>query len=176
MAAFASPIPYLIFFAPRIELRALSKISPGDELTVSYVDFLNVSEERRKQLKKQYYFDCTCEHCKKKIKDDLMLAVKEGDKKVWSCGPLKQRWLCLLHSLWHCWGHPTVPESGCGSLEQRQCEKWGQDWNIIELNTKSNMHGQFNPYYVTGTQVFIFKKPTEVAFNSNLTLQQQAEW
>ncbi|NXG65258.1 SMYD1 methyltransferase, partial [Hemiprocne comata] len=65
----------------RIELRALSKISPGDELTVSYVDFLNVSEERRKQLKKQYYFDCTCEHCKKQIKDDLMLAVKEGESK-----------------------------------------------------------------------------------------------
>ncbi|KFO11002.1 Histone-lysine N-methyltransferase SMYD1, partial [Balearica regulorum gibbericeps] len=65
----------------RIELRALSKISPGDELTVSYVDFLNVSEERRKQLKKQYYFDCACEHCKKKIKDDLMLAVKAGESK-----------------------------------------------------------------------------------------------
>lgn len=60
----------------------MSKISPGDELTVSYVDFLNVSEERQKQLKKQYYFDCTCEHCKKHIKDDLMLAVKEGESKV----------------------------------------------------------------------------------------------
>ena len=42
-----------------------------------------MSEERRKQLKKQYYFDCTCEHCKKQIKDDLMLAVKEGESKVW---------------------------------------------------------------------------------------------
>uniref|UniRef100_A0A8B9DJB4 [histone H3]-lysine(4) N-trimethyltransferase n=1 Tax=Anser cygnoides TaxID=8845 RepID=A0A8B9DJB4_ANSCY len=71
----------VIFNNGKIELRALSKISPGDELTVSYVDFLNVSEERRRQLKKQYYFDCTCEHCKKQIKDDLMLAVKEGDHK-----------------------------------------------------------------------------------------------
>lgn len=42
-----------------------------------------MSEERRKQLKKQYYFDCACEHCKKQIKDDLMLAVKEGESKVW---------------------------------------------------------------------------------------------
>jgi len=42
-----------------------------------------VSEERRKQLKKQYYFDCACEYCKKRIKDDLMLAVKEGGSKVW---------------------------------------------------------------------------------------------
>ncbi|NXT11348.1 SMYD1 methyltransferase, partial [Prunella fulvescens] len=65
----------------RIELRALNKISPGEELTVSYVDFLSLSEERRKQLKKQYYFDCTCEHCKKQLKDDLMLAVKAGESK-----------------------------------------------------------------------------------------------
>ncbi|XP_066483075.1 histone-lysine N-methyltransferase SMYD1 isoform X1 [Tiliqua scincoides] len=65
----------------RIELRALGKISPGEELTVSYIDFLNVSEDRRQLLKKQYYFDCTCEHCEKKIKDDLMLAVKEGSEK-----------------------------------------------------------------------------------------------
>uniref|UniRef100_A0A7M4DVN6 [histone H3]-lysine(4) N-trimethyltransferase n=1 Tax=Crocodylus porosus TaxID=8502 RepID=A0A7M4DVN6_CROPO len=68
-------------FRSTIELRALGKISPGEELTVSYIDFLNVSEDRRKQLKKQYYFDCTCEHCQKKIKDDLMLAVKEGEHK-----------------------------------------------------------------------------------------------
>lgn len=99
MAAFTSPSHFLAFFTPRIELRALSKISPGDELTVSYVDFLNVSEERRKQLKKQYYFDCTCEHCKKQIKDDLMLAVKEGENKVWPCGAQTQRWFRLLHSL-----------------------------------------------------------------------------
>ncbi|KAL8165942.1 UNVERIFIED_CONTAM: Histone-lysine N-methyltransferase smyd1 [Gekko kuhli] len=65
----------------RIELRALGKISPGEELTVSYVDFLNVSEDRRQQLKKQYCFDCTCQHCQKGIKDDLMLAVNEGGEK-----------------------------------------------------------------------------------------------
>ncbi|XP_077160849.1 histone-lysine N-methyltransferase SMYD1 isoform X1 [Paroedura picta] len=65
----------------RIELRALGKISPGEELTVSYVDFLGVSEDRRQQLKKQYYFDCTCRHCQEGIKDDLKLAVKEGEEK-----------------------------------------------------------------------------------------------
>ncbi|XP_073753534.1 histone-lysine N-methyltransferase SMYD1 isoform X3 [Callorhinus ursinus] len=64
----------------RIELRALGKISEGEELTVSYIDFLNVSEERKKQLKKQYYFDCTCEHCQKKLKDDLFLGVKDDPK------------------------------------------------------------------------------------------------
>lgn len=60
----------------------MGKISVGEELTVSYIDFLNVSEDRKQQLKKQYYFDCTCEHCQKGIKDDLMLALKEGNEKV----------------------------------------------------------------------------------------------
>ncbi|OWK10407.1 SMYD1 [Cervus elaphus hippelaphus] len=64
----------------RIELRALGKISEGEELTVSYIDFLNISEERKKQLKRQYYFDCTCEHCKKGLKDDLFLGVKDDPK------------------------------------------------------------------------------------------------
>lgn len=64
----------------RIELRALGKISEGEELTVSYIDFLNFSEERKKQLKKQYYFDCTCEHCQKGLKGDLFLGVKDNPK------------------------------------------------------------------------------------------------
>ncbi|XP_036607037.1 histone-lysine N-methyltransferase SMYD1 isoform X2 [Trichosurus vulpecula] len=70
----------VIFNNGKIELRALGKISEGEELTVSYVDFLNISQERKKQLKKQYYFDCTCEHCVKGIKDDLFQAVKEDPK------------------------------------------------------------------------------------------------
>ncbi|KAL6113998.1 smyd1 [Pungitius sinensis] len=57
----------------RIELRSLGKIEEGEELTVAYVDFLNLSEERQRQLKTQYFFDCTCEHCKSHIKDDLKL-------------------------------------------------------------------------------------------------------
>ncbi|XP_072549300.1 histone-lysine N-methyltransferase SMYD1a [Salminus brasiliensis] len=66
----------------RIELRALGKIAEGEELTVSYVDFLNVSKDRQQLLKQQYFFDCKCEHCKGGIKDDLMTAVKEtGGKK-----------------------------------------------------------------------------------------------
>ncbi|XP_077334113.1 histone-lysine N-methyltransferase SMYD1 isoform X1 [Lithobates pipiens] len=65
----------------RIELRALGKINKGEELNVSYVDFLNLSEDRKKQLKKQYYFDCTCEHCTKKTKDELLLAVIDGETK-----------------------------------------------------------------------------------------------
>eukprot|EP00064_Thunnus_orientalis_P014419 superscaffoldBa00002496_g14463 len=63
----------------KIELRALGKIAEGEELTVSYVDFLNLTEERQRLLKTQYFFDCTCEHCKNHIKDDLKLAGREQD-------------------------------------------------------------------------------------------------
>ncbi|XP_056137976.1 histone-lysine N-methyltransferase SMYD1b isoform X1 [Lampris incognitus] len=61
----------------RIELRALGKIAEGEELTIAYVDFLNLSEERQRLLKTQYFFDCTCEHCKHRIKDDIKLAGRE---------------------------------------------------------------------------------------------------
>ncbi|KAE8628847.1 hypothetical protein XENTR_v10000251 [Xenopus tropicalis] len=71
----------VIFNNGKIELRALGKINKGEELTVSYVDFLNLTEDRKAQLKKQYYFDCTCEHCTKKTKDALLLAVKDGEDK-----------------------------------------------------------------------------------------------
>ncbi|XP_077600621.1 histone-lysine N-methyltransferase SMYD1-like isoform X1 [Stigmatopora nigra] len=63
----------------RIELRSLGKIVEGEELTVSYVDFLNVSEERQRMLKTQYFFDCTCQHCKERIKDDLKMGGREQD-------------------------------------------------------------------------------------------------
>ncbi|XP_072310202.1 histone-lysine N-methyltransferase SMYD1a [Eucyclogobius newberryi] len=62
----------------RIELRALGKISAGQELTVSYVDFLNLSADRQKKLKDMHFFDCTCEHCTQHIKDDLMMAAAES--------------------------------------------------------------------------------------------------
>uniref|UniRef100_A0AAV2IWW0 [histone H3]-lysine(4) N-trimethyltransferase n=1 Tax=Knipowitschia caucasica TaxID=637954 RepID=A0AAV2IWW0_KNICA len=61
----------------RIELRALGTISEGQELTVSYVDFLNLSADRQKKLKDVHFFDCTCEHCTQHIKDDLMTAAAE---------------------------------------------------------------------------------------------------
>lgn len=68
----------------KIELRALGKISVGEEVTVSYVDFLNLTEDRQRQLKSQYFFDCTCQSCKDHHKDDLKLAGKaetpEGEK------------------------------------------------------------------------------------------------
>ncbi|OCT96620.1 hypothetical protein XELAEV_18008828mg [Xenopus laevis] len=71
----------IIFNNGKIELRALGKINKGDELSVSYVDFLNLTLDRKEQLKKQYYFDCTCEHCTNKTMDALLLAVKDEESK-----------------------------------------------------------------------------------------------
>ncbi|XP_007896234.2 histone-lysine N-methyltransferase Smyd1 isoform X1 [Callorhinchus milii] len=74
----------------RIELRAIDKVRAGQELTVSYVDFLNLSADRQKILKLQYYFDCNCEHCAKGIKDDLMMAVVEQEGKKLSEETVKE--------------------------------------------------------------------------------------
>ncbi|TSL28174.1 Threonine synthase-like 2 [Bagarius yarrelli] len=74
----------------RIELRALENIPEGVELTVSYVDFLSLSKDRQNLLKKQYYFDCKCEHCSKGIKDDLMMGVKDIDGKKPSADLVKE--------------------------------------------------------------------------------------
>lgn len=63
----------------RIELRSLGKIAEGEELTVAYVDYLNVSEERKRLLKTQYFFDCTCEHCTDKTHDDIKMGGREVD-------------------------------------------------------------------------------------------------
>uniref|UniRef100_A0A3P8YGV6 [histone H3]-lysine(4) N-trimethyltransferase n=1 Tax=Esox lucius TaxID=8010 RepID=A0A3P8YGV6_ESOLU len=65
----------------RIELRALGKIAENEELTVSYVDFLNVSADRQRALKHQYHFDCMCKSCSEHFKDDLKMAAKETDGK-----------------------------------------------------------------------------------------------
>uniref|UniRef100_A0A3Q2QYQ3 [histone H3]-lysine(4) N-trimethyltransferase n=1 Tax=Fundulus heteroclitus TaxID=8078 RepID=A0A3Q2QYQ3_FUNHE len=61
----------------RIELRPLDKIAEGEELTVAYVDYINLSTERQRLLKTQYFFDCTCEHCTNKTHDDMKMGGRE---------------------------------------------------------------------------------------------------
>jgi len=56
----------------RVELRALQKIPSGSELTVSYVDLLNVSSDRQVALQQRYHFSCGCQTCASHTKDDLM--------------------------------------------------------------------------------------------------------
>ncbi|CAL1615610.1 unnamed protein product [Knipowitschia caucasica] len=74
-----SAVNTLFHSQQRIELRALGKITEGEELTVAYVDYLNLSKERQRMLKLQYYFDCTCDHCKNRTKDDIKMGGREVD-------------------------------------------------------------------------------------------------
>lgn len=145
----------------RIELRALGKISEGEELTVSYIDFLHLSEERRQQLRKQYYFDCSCEHCQKGLKDDLFQAVKE-DPKVHTTllqGPrLPSRELgkggasILEEKAWDGAqsraGRAQLRQGG-GSLKKPVFSGKGDQWPdcTVIMNT-----GQDDPYKRAGTQ------------------------
>lgn len=68
-----------------MELRALRNISKGEELTFSYVDPLNLSADRQKQLKERFHFDCSCERCSQHLGDDLMSAAAESKVSETSC-------------------------------------------------------------------------------------------
>ncbi|GMH37562.1 hypothetical protein BSKO_05435 [Bryopsis sp. KO-2023] len=46
-----------VFRGRKLEFRALHKISPGDEITISYVDLMATRFERRQQLLSNYHFD-----------------------------------------------------------------------------------------------------------------------
>ncbi|CAF87026.1 unnamed protein product, partial [Tetraodon nigroviridis] len=62
----------------RVELRALGKVCQGEELTVSYVDFLDTSAERQRKLSELFFFHCTCQRCSQHLKDDAMTAAADG--------------------------------------------------------------------------------------------------
>lgn len=44
-------------------LTAIDEIAPGDEITISYIDLFGPRDERRRRLKKSWYFDCECVRC-----------------------------------------------------------------------------------------------------------------
>merc|ERR1712129_140388 len=46
-----------------IEVRAVRNISPGEELVASYIDPVNMMEDRAKLLLARYNFHCKCEVC-----------------------------------------------------------------------------------------------------------------
>ncbi|XP_023488370.1 histone-lysine N-methyltransferase SMYD3 isoform X2 [Equus przewalskii] len=53
----------IVFNGPHLLLRAVRDIEAGEELTICYLDMLMTSEERRKQLRDQYCFECDCFRC-----------------------------------------------------------------------------------------------------------------
>ena len=47
-----------------MEMRTLRRIEPGEELTISYVDLATTREDRRRELREGYFFDCDCARCR----------------------------------------------------------------------------------------------------------------
>ncbi|KAM8894816.1 histone-lysine N-methyltransferase SMYD3 isoform 1-T1 [Spinachia spinachia] len=74
-----------VFVGTELQLRAVRDIDPEEELTISYIETLSSTEERRRQLEDQYHFTCRCQHCDSQDKDGLVLS---GHKSTW--GPLKE--------------------------------------------------------------------------------------
>ncbi|XP_040020831.2 histone-lysine N-methyltransferase SMYD3 isoform X2 [Gasterosteus aculeatus] len=75
----------MVFVGTKLQLRAVRDINPEEELTISYIETLSSTEERRRQLEDQYHFTCRCQHCDSQDKDGLMLS---GHKSTWD--PLKE--------------------------------------------------------------------------------------
>ncbi|KAJ0002217.1 hypothetical protein NQD34_002013 [Periophthalmus magnuspinnatus] len=70
----------MVFEGTKLHLRAVKDIKSSDELTVSYIDSLELVDVRRKQLEEQYHFTCTCHRCNSRDKDVIMLS---GEEAAW---------------------------------------------------------------------------------------------
>uniref|UniRef100_A0A3Q2GGQ1 [histone H3]-lysine(4) N-trimethyltransferase n=2 Tax=Cyprinodon variegatus TaxID=28743 RepID=A0A3Q2GGQ1_CYPVA len=70
----------MVFEGTRLQLRAVQDISPQEELTISYIETLSLTEERQKQLEEQYHFICRCQRCDSKQEEELMLS---GEEENW---------------------------------------------------------------------------------------------
>uniref|UniRef100_UPI00398F2751 histone-lysine N-methyltransferase SMYD3 n=1 Tax=Pristiophorus japonicus TaxID=55135 RepID=UPI00398F2751 len=67
----------IVFEGKQLQLHAVRQIQADEELTVSYIDVMATSQERRRQIEKQYCFTCDCSRCETADKDADMLAGEE---------------------------------------------------------------------------------------------------
>ncbi|XP_012736997.2 histone-lysine N-methyltransferase SMYD3 [Fundulus heteroclitus] len=70
----------MVFEGTRLQLRAVQDIGPKEELTISYIETLSLTEERQRQLEEQYHFVCRCQRCDSKEEEGLMLS---GEEEKW---------------------------------------------------------------------------------------------
>ncbi|KAI4830979.1 hypothetical protein KUCAC02_002580 [Chaenocephalus aceratus] len=50
----------MVFVGTKLHLRAVRDINPEEELTISYIETLSLTEDRMRQLEDQYHFTCHC--------------------------------------------------------------------------------------------------------------------
>ncbi|XP_072369010.1 histone-lysine N-methyltransferase SMYD3 isoform X1 [Scyliorhinus torazame] len=74
------PNSTIVFEGKQLQLHAVRQIQVDEELTVSYIDVMATSQERQRQLEKQYCFVCDCKRCEMADKDSNLLA---GEEHAW---------------------------------------------------------------------------------------------
>jgi SET and MYND domain-containing protein len=52
-----------VFNGPTCSIRTISNVEKDDELCIAYTELMRPQSVRHKELKEQYYFDCTCSRC-----------------------------------------------------------------------------------------------------------------
>ncbi|XP_076579113.1 histone-lysine N-methyltransferase SMYD3 [Chaetodon auriga] len=68
----------MVFEGTKLQLRAVRDINPEEELSISYIETLSLTEDRQRQLEDQYHFTCRCQRCDSRDKDKLMLSGGES--------------------------------------------------------------------------------------------------
>jgi len=64
------PNAFPVYINGQQKIRALTSISKGEEIFISYIDIGDSCLGRKAQLKKNYMFECKCERCKNEILTD----------------------------------------------------------------------------------------------------------
>ncbi|KAL8865464.1 MAG: hypothetical protein Q9174_006871, partial [Haloplaca sp. 1 TL-2023] len=76
-----NPNCIFIFSGPSMSIRSVRAIPMEGELTIPYIPMPTPSSERQKQLKDQYFFDCSCEYCHASLscgQPDMPASLKVG--------------------------------------------------------------------------------------------------
>uniref|UniRef100_A0A665V220 [histone H3]-lysine(4) N-trimethyltransferase n=1 Tax=Echeneis naucrates TaxID=173247 RepID=A0A665V220_ECHNA len=70
----------MVFEGTKLQLRAVRDINPKEELTISYIETLSLTEDRQRQLDDQYHFTCHCQRCNSQDEYGFMLS---GEEATW---------------------------------------------------------------------------------------------
>uniref|UniRef100_A0A7N6FHJ4 [histone H3]-lysine(4) N-trimethyltransferase n=1 Tax=Anabas testudineus TaxID=64144 RepID=A0A7N6FHJ4_ANATE len=69
----------MVFEGAKLQLRAIRDINPEEELSISYIETLSLTEDRQRQLEDQYHFTCHCQRCDSKDKELMLI----GEEATW---------------------------------------------------------------------------------------------